>query len=258
MGSDLTSSSPDDRILVRGHDVATDLIGKLTFTETMLLNLNGTPPAPSHVRAIDAILVALMEHGVTPSTLTARLVIDAAPEAMQGALAAGLLAAGSRFLGTIEEAARFLCDVVGASEALEDSIRSRVTATRSVGGRLPGFGHNLHKEDPRVAALLRVAEEEAIASVHTAALKVTANILARDDGPAIRPNAAGASAAILCDLGYVPEDVRGFALIARAAGIFAHIVDERRAPIARAIWEEFHVQPLDRVAAETFEDWPNR
>lgn len=230
-----------DRMKVRGRDLADELIGQVSFTEMMLLDLHGREQSPSHVRIVDAVLVTLMEHGITPSTLAARVVLDGAPESMQGAVAAGLLATGSRFLGVIDDAARLVQSVCGAAEPLEESARARVRELVSTGRRVPGFGHNLHRrEDPRVVALVALARTEGVAGEHVAALGALREAVAAELGQPLIPNAAGAVAAVLSDLGYAAEDIRGFALVARSAGLFAHIVDEQRNPIARAVWQGFH------------------
>ena len=234
------SETIDDRIEVRGRDLAGELIGKFSFTEMLLLDLHGEEQPAGHVRVVDAVLVTLMEHGITPSTLAARIVLDGAPESMQGALAAGLLATGSRFLGVIEEAAA-LVQSVQTAEPLDESARSRVRALLADGKRVPGFGHNLHsREDPRVEALIALAREEGVAGPHVASLDALRDAVEAETGRRLIPNAAGAVAAILSDLGYEAGDIRGFALVARSAGIFAHIADERRNPVARAVWQDFH------------------
>jgi citrate synthase len=234
------SETVGDRIEVRGRDLADELIGKVSFTEMLLLDLHGAKQSPAHVRLVDAVLVALMEHGITPSTLAARIVLDGAPESIQGAVAAGLLATGSRFLGVIEEAAVLIQNVL-AEEPVEESARVRVRELVAAGQRVPGFGHNLHtREDPRVEALVALAREEGVAGPHVASLDALRNAVEAETGRALIPNAAGAVAAILSDLGYEADDIRGFALVARSAGLVAHVADERRNPVARAVWEDFH------------------
>lgn len=241
MKSEPLAGQRGDSILVRGHDLA-DLIPRLSFTEMMLLDLRGEVPPPAHVRLVDAVLVAMMEHGLTPSTLSARLVLDGDPEFMQGAVAAGLLAVGSRFLGVIEEAAELLQRVVAEAARgradLPSAVEGQVEALLGRGWRVPGLGHNLHqREDPRVRALLSLAGETGLSGVHVEALDLV-RLGVQRRGKDLIVNAAGAIAAILSDLGYPPDEVRGFALVARCAGLFAHVVDERHRPQARAIWEQ--------------------
>ena len=190
---------------------------------------------------VDAVLVAMMEHGLTPSSVATRLVLDGAPESLQGAISAGLLAVGSRFLGVIEDVARLLQDVVVEAGGGDGTAAARTHVERLVnaGQRIPGLGHNLlHDADPRVEALLAVAAREGAAGPHVAALSVVTSVAAERLGRPLVVNATGAVGAILSDLGHPPEAVRGFALVARCAGLFAHAVDERRRPLARHMWEQ--------------------
>lgn len=231
------STTVDDRIIVRGHDLADELIGRRTFTEMFLLDLHGTPQPARHVELVDAVLVTLMEHGITPSTLAARVVLDGAPESTQGAVAAGLLATGSRFLGVIEEVATLVQDVAASDDGQTIAAR-RVYEHQERGTAVPGFGHNLHSHiDPRVDRLLELAGPD---GRHVRALRQLHGALVEATGRPLIANAAGVIGAILSDLGYAPEDVRGFALVARCAGLVAHIADERRSPMGRRVWQQAH------------------
>jgi citrate synthase len=233
----VTSEAP---ITIAGRNV-TELIGQTSFTEAFLLAVDGALPDRSRVRVVDAILVALMEHGITPSSLVTRTVLDGAPESTTGAVAAGLLAIGSQFLGTISEAAGMLQRIGQATVSdadLEAGVLKEVDRITAVGGRVPGLGHNLHLQgDPRVPLLLDLAREEEVAGVHVRAFEVLPDLVARNTGMQLVPNAAGAIGAILSDLGYDAVAISGFAVVARCAGLFSHVLDERRQPIARAIWE---------------------
>jgi citrate synthase len=235
LGVPALSETVGDDILVRGRDLARDLIGSFSFTEMLLLELRGEPAPPEHVRVVDAILVSVMEHGLTPSALTTRLVLDAAPEALQGAVAAGLLATGSRFLGAMQEAAELLERVGVRSGA--DGPAAVVAEELAAGRRLPGFGHNLHGAvDPRVEALFTVARREGVAAHHCAVHAALADAV-RAARPELIPNAAGAIAAVTLDLGFTAAQSRGFALIARCAGLVAHAGDEAITHRARSVWE---------------------
>jgi citrate synthase len=227
-------------IAIAGHDVV-DLIGSTSLTEAFLLGIDEALPDAGKTRVVDAVLVAMVEHGITPSSLATRLVLDGAPEALSGAVAAGLLAVGSRFLGTIEDAAALLERIVeraGPSGSLAGACDEEATRILDAGERIPGVGHNLHRSvDPRVAALLEVARREGLDGRHAEAFELLPSAIERRLGRRLVPNAAGAIAAVLADLGYRAAEVRGFALLARCAGLFAHALDERKHPRARAIWE---------------------
>ena len=236
------STSVEPAIQIAGHDVV-DLIGQRSLTEVMLLALDGELPSPGRTRVVDGIMVAIMDHGITPSALVTRLVLDGAPESMSGAVAAGLLAVGSRFLGTIEDSAALLERIVtgAANGDLEASSREELERLVAAGRRVPGFGHNLHGGgDPRVVPLFELTRGEGLAGSHVAAFEALPPIVEQVVGKPLVPNAAGAVGAILVDLGYAPADLRGFSLVARCAGLFSHAVEERRQPVARQAWESFH------------------
>jgi citrate synthase len=234
------SVTQGDQIFVRGHNL-TDLIGNLSFTGALLLDIDGEMPDERRVRVVDAILVALMEHGITPSTMATRLVLNGAPESMQGAVAGGLLATGDRFLGTVTQAADAAQRVVRSDLPLPEAAASVVDELLADPGTVPGVGHNLHAElDPRVARLVEVAEACGIAGGHRDAFFALADGISERKGRPLLPNAAGVIGAILSDLGYAPFEARGFALISRCAGLVAHVLDERARPIAQAAWTREH------------------
>lgn len=218
-------------ITVRGEDLAR-LIGDVSFTEMMWLVILGERPSRAQVAVVDACLVALVEHGLTPSAIAARLTYGSAPEAMQGAVAAGLLGVGGQFVGTAEGCARLLARIAAAQDPAAEA--TRVVAEHRV---LPGFGHDIHKpDDPRTPRLLEVAREQGIAGAHVAALELLSRELDRAKQRHITINATGAIAAVLADAGAPPEIVRGFALVARCAGLVAHVHEEQRSPAMRSMW----------------------
>jgi citrate synthase len=230
-----------NEIEVRGRRLAGELIGKVGFTSMLLLDLDGELPTPQRARVVDAVMVTLMEHGTTPSSLATRLAVDGAPESLQGAIAAGLLATGSRFLGTIDRVAASVQAIVGAGGSIDAAAAAEVKRLRATGERVPGVGHNLHPDrDPRVKVLLRLLEEEGFRGAHVDALLAMHREAELQVGRHLTLNAAGAVGAALSELGYLPDEVRGFALVARCAGLFAHVVDERREPIARQVWQGVH------------------
>src|SRR3546814_522112 len=204
-------------------------------------------PSPQKVRMVDAVLVALMEHGVTPATLAARLVLDASPDALQGALAAGTLAIGSRFLGTIEQVAEFTTAIlirVGNGQDLESAAEATVAEVVARGDRVPGVGHNLHATlDPRVERLLEIARAEGFARRHVEALELAQLVLNRMRDKPLLANAAGAIGAIIGDLGYEARQARAFAAVARPAGVFAHLKDEQSSPVSRTPWRRLPNRP---------------
>jgi citrate synthase len=232
-----------DSITVRGHDLAGELMGKITFTELAFLLVQGRMPERGETVLLDAVLVSLADHGLTPTVLAARLTHTGAPESLQGAVAAGLLGAGSVFLGVVEDAAVFLVGVVGKGAGDEAGLLAgadaAVAARLDAGGRVPGLGHPIHKvEDPRTPRMYAIAAEAGVLGPHMRALEMVAAAAAARTGRALPINGAGAAGAALADLGFAPEIVRGFALLARTAGIVAHLAEEMERPMGLPLFRD--------------------
>lgn len=227
-----------DDIVVRDKSLCRELIGKLSFTEMMVFQILGRRPTPGEAAIIDACLVTLMEHGLTPSVIAARLTYTSAPEAMQAAVAAGLTGVGSLFAGTMEGCAALLERMLAAGEDLDAEARRIAEEHRKAKAPLPGFGHPLHKpDDPRTPVLLDLARAEGVAGRHIAALEALGRAVDTAWGKHITINATGAIAAALGDCGVPAAIMRGFALVSRCAGLVGHIREEQERPALRAIWE---------------------
>jgi citrate synthase len=224
-------------ITIRGKSLCEDLIGKLTFTEMSYFHVVGRMPTAAETAVLDACLVTLIEHGLTPSVLVTRLVASSAPEALQAAVAAGLLAVGSVFVGTVEGSAALLARIVTAGGVEAEA--SRVASEHKASGRpLPGFGHPEHKpDDPRPARIFAVAAAHGLSGRHVAALQALGRAVDATYGKHITINATGAVAAALLDAGVPTEIMRGFAVLARCAGLVGHVLEEQRDPAMRAIWD---------------------
>lgn len=222
----------------RDANLVDDLLGKATFTEVMLMQILGRKPRPVDMRIADMVLVVLMEHGLTPSAIATRLIYMSAPENLQGAVSAGLLAVGSAFVGTMENCSQLLDRILAAQDPDAEALAiARDCRTRKA--PVPGFGHHLHKPvDPRAYKLLELAEAEPdLARAHIGALKRLSAAVDEVHGRTITINATGAVAALLGEIGVPTAVMRGFAVISRAAGLVAHIVEEQQSPSGRHIWE---------------------
>jgi citrate synthase len=231
----LCTSSADD-ILIRGRSLPRELIGQRGFTEMIWLLITGEEPTVGQAAVLDGCLVTLMEHGLTPTAVSARLTYTSAPEAMQGAVAAGLLSVGSLFVGTMEGCALLLKQVAAAADPDAEALRV-VADAKARNERLPGFGHPVHRPvDPRTAALLALAEEHGLRGVHCDALEAVRRSIPEVLGRELPPNATGAIAAVLCDAGLPAEILRGIALISRCAGLVGHIREEQQRPAMAAMW----------------------
>lgn len=232
--SDIGKSTPDT-ITVRGRNLATELMGQVTFTEMAFFLSAARMPSPGETRLFDAALVALADHGLTPSALAARLTWTGATESLQGAVASGLLGAGNVFLGVVDDTARFLAAIL--ADPTEGAVERAVQAEIDAGRRIPGLGHPVHKvEDPRTPRLYAIAEEAGIPIPHLTVLRTVAEVHAAATGKALPINGAGVAGAAFADLGLPPAVIRGFALLARTAGIVGHLAEEMEHPIGRQLW----------------------
>ena len=170
------------------------------------------------------------------------------PESVQGALAAGLLGGGSRYLGVTEDAGRFLDDALGAASppaascppptrAWTTSPATPCGQRRAAGGFVPGLGHPVHKDgDPRTPVLLGIAEEEGLRGPHLRLFEAIGRVHPEVLGRTLPLNGAGVCGAALADLGIPIGILRGVALLARAAGLLGHLAEEMRRPIGGEIY----------------------
>ncbi len=232
--SSAISTSNETTIVVRGRDLVRDLIGSINFTEHFWLLVTGALPSAGQRRVLDATLVAIAEHGLVPSVQAARLTLAAAPEALQGAVAAGLLGCGSVVLGSAEAAGRLFADIAAraSSQALDsaaaETLREYLQARRAV----PGYGHPLHKGgDPRAQRLLEVAAEAGVAGRHMEIAAAVGRLLPQLSGRDLSLNVSGAIPAVLLDAGYPLLALKGVPLLARTAGLVAHLLEEQQRAI---------------------------
>ncbi|MGE5147011.1 MAG: citryl-CoA lyase [Candidatus Eiseniibacteriota bacterium] len=230
------SRADETSITVRGRDLCNDLMGRMSFTEFFLLHLLGGAPTENQRFFLDAMLVGLAEHGMTPNVQAARMTYAAAPEALQGAVAAGLLGAGSVVLGAAENAGRLLAR--GVAEAAKSGEAEAVVARRIAQDlrdrrqAIPGFGHPQHKpEDPRAQRLLALADARKAAGKHTAFLRALAPIVDEIWQRHLPININGTIASIMLDLDFPLESLRGIPILARCAGLIGHLYEETQRPI---------------------------
>lgn len=230
------ATSDATSITVRGYDLVEELIGKHGFTEVLYLLIRNRLPTREEARVLDACLVTLMEHGWTPTSLIARLAIDSVPGQVQLGIAAGLLAVGDVFVGTMEGCGRILQEA--AAEADPSAyLRKVVESHRAARKPMPGFGHPFHKpDDPRPPRLFRVAAECGLEGKHVALLRELSAELDRQAGRHLTINATGAIAALLLEIGIPPSIMRGIAVVSRSGGLAGHIVEESETHAAREIW----------------------
>ncbi|MGZ0153398.1 citryl-CoA lyase [Kribbella sp. WER1] len=230
-------TSTADEIRLLGQDLTADLMGKVGFGELAFWLVAMRRPTPSETRVFEAVLVALADHGFTPTAIAARLTYLSAPDSLQGALAAGLLGGGSRFLGVTEDCAQFLHAALPGDPPTDapgwDALaRQLVQQSKANGTFIPGLGHPVHKvEDPRTPVLIGIAREEGLEGPHLQLFQAVGRVHEQVLGRRLPLNGAGVCGAALADLGLPVELLRGFALLARAAGLLGQLAEERRRPI---------------------------
>ena len=228
-----------DRVEVRGRDLTGDLMGRLSFTEYFHLLLTGREPSEEERYFLDLLLVAIAEHGMMPTNVAARMTLAADPDSLQGAVAAGILGAGPVILGTAEECARLLGaaqDRVAAGEAPEAVARAMAREVHSAGGRMPGFGHPVHRPlDPRAERVVELADERGVSGPHLALARAFRDAVAEAWGKPLTLNVSMPIAAVMLDLGFSPATVKAVPILARTASLLAHLAEEQEAPIGFAL-----------------------
>ncbi|HEY8553961.1 MAG TPA: citryl-CoA lyase [Burkholderiales bacterium] len=243
ISTDIGTTTPD-RIEVRGKDIAADIIGKFDFIDMIWWLVAGRMPEPREKDMLNMFLVTGADHGLTPSAISARLTYLGAPESLQGAVAAGLLGAGDRFLGTIQNAAETFAEFAkelsddADDRAVDEAARRLIAAHRAAGKPIPGVGHPLHVNgDPRIPALVDVSRRNGYFGRHWRLALALPAVLRAELGRSLPLNAAGGVGAAMADMGLPPQLGRGLALIGRTAGLVAHLLEERERPIGQRIWD---------------------
>ncbi len=225
-----------DRVEVRGRDLCTELMGKLSFTEYFHLLLTGREPSPEQRYFLDLLLIAIAEHGMMPTNVAARMTLAADPGSLQGAVAAGILGCGPVLLGTAEDCAKLLSRGVELSVSTGDPPASVALAlaeeVRAAGDRLPGFGHPVHRPlDPRAERILELAKERGADGPHVALADCLRRAAAEVWGRPLTLNVSMPIAAVLLDLGFDATTVKAIPILARTAGLLAHLAEEQQQPI---------------------------
>jgi citrate synthase len=233
--SSAISTSNEETIVVRGHDLAGELIGTINFTDHFWLLVTGALPTAAQRRVLDATLVAIAEHGLVPSVQASRMTLAAAPEALQGAVAAGILGCGSVVLGSSEAAGRFYAEIAARGDAgatIDAAATAVIGEYRAAKRAIPGYGHPLHKGyDPRARRLFDVAGECGAAGRHIAIAHAVERLLPGLVGRPLALNVSGAIPAVLLDAGYPLLALKGVPILARTAGLIGHLLEEQQRPI---------------------------
>jgi citrate synthase len=229
------SQAYPDRVEVRGRDLTGDLMGRVGFTEYFHLLLTGAEPTEDQRFFLDLLLVAIAEHGMMPTNVAARMTLAADPGSLQGAVAAGILGCGPVILGTSESCARVLADAqerVAAGGDPAEVAGDVARETRESGAKLAGFGHPVHQPlDPRAERILELADERGVSGPHVLLARQLRDAAAEAWGRPLTMNVAMPIAAVMLDLGFPPASVKAVPILARTAGLLAHLVEEQERPL---------------------------
>jgi len=224
-----------DRVEVRGRDLSTELMGRVSFTEYFHLLLTGREPTGDQRFFLDLLLVAIAEHGMMPTNVAARMTLAADPGSLHGAVAAGILGAGPVILGTSEACARLLVDAqerVAAGATPESVAEEMAKAIDEAGERLPGFGHPVHRPlDPRAERILELADARGVSGAHVALARSLGPAAERVRGRPLTMNVSMPIAAVMLDLDFSADVVKAVPILARTAGLLAHLAEEREQPL---------------------------
>jgi citrate synthase len=233
-------TSDEDTIVVRGHDLARDLIGQVNFGDYFFLLLTGRRPDAAASEVLNATLVAIAEHGLVPSVQAARMTLAAAPDALQGAVAAGLLGSGSVILGASETAGRLYVEIEDEASKRGGDLRAAakavVAARRERRIPIAGYGHPEHKlRDRRVDALFAVSQRAGGGQRYVEIAKVVEDIIPAVVGKDLKLNVSGAIPAVLLGVGFPVAALKGVPMLARTASLIAHLNEELADPIGFAL-----------------------
>ena len=237
--SDIAWATPT-QIKVHGLDLCSEIVGVVDFGQMAFLEIFARLPNANEARMFNAMMVILVEHGITPSSLATRMTYCGAPEAVQASVAAGLLGLGSVFVGSLDNAAKMLQEALPdpqASVDLKQLAADIVSAHRSRREIIPGVGHPFHKPiDPRTPALFKVAREAGFAGRYVELMENIGAEASRQHGRPLPLNVTGAMAAIASEFKLPWKMCRGLAVAARAVGLVGHIIEEMRQPMAEEIY----------------------
>ena len=229
------SQAYPDRVEVRGRDLCGDLMGRLSFSEYFHLLLTGREPTEDQRYFLDLLLVAIAEHGMMPTNVAARMTLAADPGSLQGAVAAGILGCGPVILGTSESCARLLEEAqerVASGSAPEAVAGDIARAIRASGGKVPGFGHPVHRPlDPRAERILELADSRGVSGPHVLLARELRDGVAESWGKPLTMNVSMPIAAVMLDLGFPSDTVKAVPILARTASLLAHLAEEQQRPI---------------------------
>ena len=231
-----TPTSDTDRFRMRGRNVLTEILGEKSFSEAFYFIVTGRDLPAEHVRVFDSCMVILMDHGITPTALVARVVHDSAPEDVQLPLIAGTMMVGNKFVGTMAGAGALFREAVDKGGDRRAWAADTVRSFRELKKFIPGYGHPYYfPTDPRAERLFQIAREGGVSGAFIETAQILAEEIEKARGKPLTLNVTAALGATLNEVGFPVEVMRGVAAVGRAAGLLAHIYEEMQNPITPAV-----------------------
>lgn len=229
-------TSDTERFRMRGKNTLTEIVGEKSFSEAFYFIVTGREPSAGEVRIFDACLIILMDHGITPNALVARMVEDSVPDDIQVPIAAGLLMVGNRFAGTMVGAGRILKACADHDGDKRQWLADTVAEHRAQKRFVPGFGHPYYKpEDPRAERLFQIARDNGASGEYIELVKMLGEEVDKAANRHLTLNVTGALGAVLNEIGFPVDVMRSVSVIGRAAGLVAHILEEKQNPVVPAV-----------------------
>lgn len=226
--AEVVSTETEEEILIRGRKMS-ELVGSLSFAETMFLLLTGREASKSQARVLDALLVASIEHGIAPPSMIARCYASYGTS-IQAAMAGGIMAFGDTMGGAGEQLAKMLSEAVISIEGEpgDDDLKRLATEIVAREGRVPGYGIPLHGADPRSPKMLHIAREEDCFGPHSRLAELIEQEITLKTGKTIPLNLDGVSASVILDLGFPWQLTRMFLITPRSVSFAAHYFEEQQ------------------------------
>ncbi|MBU0517817.1 citryl-CoA lyase [bacterium] len=212
-------------IRVRGYDIA-EIMEKLTFAEVVYLILKGELPNDKQKRMMETMLVSSIDHGPTPPSVLAARTVFSGGNPLNTAVAAGVMTIGDSHGGAIEKCAKILQEwsqKEGSPQELAEQLAAEMKEQKQ---RMPGFGHRIHKRDPRTVKMLEIAERIGYKGRIIELAVAIQDELERTSGRDLPLNVDGAIAAVMSEMGFDWRLGKGFFIISRVPGLIAHVYEE--------------------------------
>ena len=233
-----TPTSDTERFRMRGRDVLTEIVGEKSFSEAFFLLVTGKELEKKYLRTFDACMVILMDHGLTPTALVARLVHDSLPEDVQLPMIAGSMMVGNKFAGTMagagaifKEGAKVDCDIHEWAAEVVSNYRKQKKF-------IPGYGHPYYfPTDPRTDRMFNIARESGVEGKYIQIATILSEEIEKARGKPLTLNVTGALGAVLNEIGFPVEVMRAIAAVGRAAGLIGHVYEEMKNPIVPSVVE---------------------